>query len=85
MAIRAFGDKVMIAIGSSLYQQSRDGDYTFLDAIHDHALQFFGVQMLEAEEEKPLDERHPAPQWMAVFVNHTNKLQDEGNLDPRRG
>ncbi len=85
MAVRAFGDKVMIAIGSRLYQQTRDGDYTFLDAIHDHALDFFGVQMLEAEEMKPLNERHPALQWMAVFVDHTNKLHDEANANPREG
>jgi len=83
MAVKAFDDKMMVAIGGSLYQQTRDGDYTFLDAIHDHALSMFGVPMLETEEAKPLDERHPALQWMAAYVDHVNKLRGEGNTDSR--
>ena len=83
MAVKAFGNKMMVAIGGSLYQQTREGDYTFLHAIHDHALHFFGVPMLEAEEAKPIDERHPALQWMNAYVHHSNKLHAEGNTDPR--
>lgn len=81
MAIRAFGDKMMVAIGGSIYQQTREGEYTFLDAIHDHALHFFGEPMLESEEKLPLDKRHPALQWMASFVDHHNKLIAQGNTD----
>lgn len=81
MGMKAFGDKMMVAIGGSLYQQIREGEYTFLHAIHDHALDFFGLAMLQAEERKPLDDRHPALQWMAAFVGHTNKLHIECNTD----
>jgi hypothetical protein len=83
MAVKAFGDKMMVAIGGSLYQQTREGSYTFLDAIHDHALHFFGEPMLQAEEVKPIDEQHLALQWMNVYVENTNKLLAEGNADPR--
>ena len=79
MGIKAFGDKMMVAIGGSLYQLTREGEYSFLDAIHDHALDFFGLAMLEAEESKPLDERLPALQWMAAYADHVNKLHAEGN------
>lgn len=83
MAVKAFESKMMVAIGGSLYQQTREGSYTFLDAIHDHALHFFGVPMLEAEESKPMDARHPALQWMNSYVNHANRLHAEGNTDLR--
>ena len=55
---------MMVAIGGSIYRQNREGDYSFLHAVHDHALHLFGEQMLEAEEKKPLNEMHPALQWM---------------------
>lgn len=78
-----FNDKMMVAIGNSIYGQTREGDYTFLDAIHDHALHLFGEPMLEAEEKKPFNDRHPALQWMHTYVEHHNKLRSEGNIDPR--
>jgi hypothetical protein len=81
MGVKAFGDKMMVAIGGSIYRQSWDGEYTFMHAIHDHALEFFGVPMLEAEEKKPLDLRHPALQWMSAYVDHTNRLHKAGNTD----
>ncbi|GAA5164133.1 hypothetical protein GCM10025770_17460 [Viridibacterium curvum] len=80
LAIKAFGDKMMVAIGGGLYQQTREGIYTFLDAIHDHALHFFGEPMLEAEERKPLNERHPALQWMAAYVENHNKVIASDNV-----
>lgn len=82
MAIKAFGDKMMIAVGGFIYEQTREGAYTFMHAIHDHALELFGVPMLEAEEEKPLDERHPALQWMAAFVEHQNTVINGESADP---
>lgn len=82
MAVK-FGDKMMVGIGNALYRQTREGDYTFLHAIHDHALHLFGEPMLEAEEKKPLNERHPALQWMEAYVEHHNKTVAEGNHDPR--
>jgi hypothetical protein len=82
MAIK-FGDKMMVAVGNALYRQTREGDYTFLHAIHDHALHLFGVPMLEAEEKKPLDGRHPALEWLQAYVDHHNKVTAEGNADPR--
>lgn len=63
----------LIAIGGSIYKQTRPGSYTFLHAIHDHSLEFFGEQMLEEEERKPLEQRHPALRWMELFVSHSNR------------
>lgn len=74
MAVKAFDDKMMIAIGGSLYQQTWVGPYTYLHAIHDHALHFFGEPMLISEEQKPLEQRHPALQWMQIYVDHTNAV-----------
>jgi hypothetical protein len=82
MGIKAFGDKMMVAIGSTIYQQAQEGEYNFLNAIHDHALHLFGDDMLAAEEAKPLDERHPALQWMAAYVERLLSLRDAENKDP---
>lgn len=78
MAVKAFEDKMMVAIGGSLYLQTREGPYNFLHAIHDHALQFFGESMLDAEERKPLEHRHPALQWMQTYVDHHNATLADG-------
>lgn len=68
-------DTAYIAIGGTIYKQSRPGNYTYLHAIHDHALEFFGIPMLEAEEQKPFEQRHPALQWMALAVANANRLR----------
>lgn len=62
-----------VAIGGTIYKQSRPGNYTYLHAIHDHALKFFGTPMLEEEEKKPFEHRHPALKWMELSVTHTNR------------
>lgn len=77
-----FGGKMMVAIGGSIYQQTREGENTFLHAIHSHALHLFGESMLEAEEKKPLNDRHPALQWMEAYVVNHNKMMAEDNPDP---
>lgn len=82
MAVK-FGENMVVAIGGSIYRQTREGDYTFLHAIHDHALHMFGEPMIEAEEKKPLNKRHPALQWMEAYVAHHNKVMAEQNPDPR--
>ena len=66
-------DGAVTAIGSSLYKQTRPGDYTFLHAVHDHALLFFGETYLEEQEKKPLHLRHPALQWMYAYVEQTQR------------
>ena len=72
MGLKVDGE-AFIVIGDSIYKQNRSGIYTFLHVIHDHALEFFGRQMVEAEEEQPLEQRHPALQWMALSVSHSNQ------------
>ncbi len=42
-------DGVVATVGSSLYKQTRAGDYTFLHVVHDHALLFFGEEYLEEQ------------------------------------
>ena len=64
-------DGAITAIGGALYKQTRPGDYTFLHAVHDHALLFFGVAYLEEQEKMPLHSRHPALQWMYKYVEQT--------------
>lgn len=79
------GDKRMVVIGGSIYKQTRDGPYTFMHAIHDNALEFFGVPYMETEEAKPFEQRHPALQWMYTYVDLSQRLDREGIPDPRAG
>jgi hypothetical protein len=66
--------KLMTAFEGAIYRQSQEGPYNFVNILHDHALMFYGVPYLEAEERKPLNERHPALQWMYHSVEHHQKL-----------
>ena len=82
MAAR-MGDKWMVGIGGSIYKQTQEGPYNFMNALHDHALDFFGIPFLEQEETKPFAERHPAIQWMHTVVDLSQKLREYGSDDPR--
>jgi len=62
------GDKWMMVIGSSVYRQTREGPYNFINVLHDHALEFFGEEFIDAEEAKPFDDRHPAIQWLDTLI-----------------
>ena len=75
----------LVVIGGSIYKQTRPGEYTFLHAIHDHALEFFGTSMLEAEEQKPFEQRHPALQWMELFVANSNRPRTADDAGGRIG
>lgn len=75
------GDKWMIVIGSKIYKQTRDGSYNFVNAVHDHALEFFGTEFVDQEEAKPFADRHPAMQWLFMAVEQDEKLAKEGNTD----
>lgn len=79
------GDKRMIVIGGSIYKQTQEGSYSFGNVVHDCGLEFFGIPYLEDEERKPLQERHPALQWMYTYVDHDQRLREQGNVDPRAG
>lgn len=57
-------DKLVIAIGSSIYKQTREGRYRFADITNDCALELFGEAVLIEQEKLPLDQRHPALQWL---------------------
>lgn len=65
--------KVYIRIGNSIYKQERDGPYNFINAVHDHALHFFGDNLLEAEEAKPLGDRLPPLQWLEAFIENNDR------------
>jgi hypothetical protein len=80
MVIKA-GDKLMTAIEGGLYMQTREGPYNFINILHDHALLFFGEPYLEEEETKPLEQRHPALQWMYRLIEHRQKLERDGQTD----
>lgn len=77
------GDKWFIAIGGSIYKQTKEGGYNFVNALHDHALSFFGTEFVDAQGAKPFSERHPAMQWLFMAVERDAKLAQEGNTDPR--
>jgi hypothetical protein len=70
----------VILIGGSMYKQTRPGNYNFVNAVYDHALDFFGVPYLEEQEKKPLHLRHPALQWMYNWVE-----QSQANEATRTG
>lgn len=68
--------KMWVAIDGAIYQQVQDGPYNFVNAIHDHALHFFGEDVLETEESMPLHLRHPAIQWMHCYLDAISKFGD---------
>jgi len=76
-------DKWIIAIGAWIYKQTKEGDYNFVNALHDHALDFFGTTFVDQEEAKPVASRHPAMQWLFMAVERDERLKREGNTDPR--
>ena len=61
--------RIHSVLGSSIYVQAEPGPYNFINAIHDHALNFFGIERLEAEESRDLSDRHPALQWMYEHID----------------
>lgn len=75
------GDKWMVAVGGRIFAQIQENPYNFVNFIHDTALHFFGEPYLEAEEAKPLAERHPAVQWMHAFCGslRASKLTSRTN------
>lgn len=68
--------KLWMAHDGAIYQQTQDGPYNFVNALHDHALHFFGERLLDNEEAKPLELRHPAIQWMH---RHMDAVKKNGN------
>src|SRR5688572_28819600 len=50
--------KMYMALDGVMYQQTAEGPYNFVNAIHDHALHFFGEER-HAEDEKKFSELHP--------------------------
>ncbi len=76
------GGKLMTAFEGGIYLQTQEGPYNFVNVLHDHALMFFGVPYLEAQERKEINERHPALQWMYHSVEHHQMLlRDYGNIE----
>jgi hypothetical protein len=71
------GDRVMGIVGNIIYQQTREGGYNVVNMIHDYALSFFGEPRLEAEERMPLEQRHPALQWMYTYVENSEREPEE--------
>jgi hypothetical protein len=72
------GDKRMIVIGGSIYRQTQEGPYGFVNVCHDCGLEVFGVPYLVEQEQRPLHERHPALQWMYTYVDHHQRLAEQG-------
>jgi hypothetical protein len=72
------GGKVFMAHEGGIYSQIQEGPYNFVDAIHDHALHFFGTDYLEREEAKPFNQRNTAIQWMHSDVDHMQELERQG-------
>lgn len=79
------GDKWMVAVGGGIYRQVQEGEYGFLNVIHDYALTFLSVPFLVVEEAKPVNERHPAVRWMNTYVALRQCLDAQGNTDRRAG
>ena len=79
------GDDVYTAIEGGIYRGKRDGSTTFMRVIHDHALMFFGVPCLEAEELLLMEQRHPALQWMYAWVEHHNQIEKDDQTKDQLG
>lgn len=77
------GDKRMVVIGGSIYQQTREGPYGFMNLIHDCALEIFGTAYLEHQEQLPMENRHPALQWMSTYIENEEYLRRNGIDDPK--
>lgn len=77
--------KVWMVHDGGIYMQTQEGPYNFVNAIHDHALHFFGIDYLEQQEEKPSDHRNPAIQWMHSYVAHTQELERQGRNPKMEG
>lgn len=67
--------KATFIIDGSIYMQAKEGPYSFVNAIHDYALIFFGEQYLEQQERLNYPDRHPAIQWMHTYVDHLQALE----------
>ena len=81
------GDKWMMAIGGSIYRQTKEGGYNFVNAIHDHALSFFGPELVAEQTAIPFERMHPAMQWLDMVVARDEKLRQAGAFvdnDPAR-
>ena len=72
------GGKVLMAHAGGIYSQIQEGPYNFVNAIHDHALHFFGIDYLEQEEAKPFNQRNTAIQWMHSYVDRMQELERQG-------
>lgn len=68
------GESLWMIVGNEIYFKKDAADYGFMTAIHDYALHFFGLQFLEAEEAKPLSQRHPAMQWLQMSVDEDKRF-----------
>lgn len=77
------GDKRMIVIGGAIYKQTQERPYGLMNVVHDCGLEVFGIPYLEEQERRPLQERHPALQWMYTYVDHRHRLAQQGNVDSR--
>ena len=77
------GDKRMLIIGSGIYKQVQDGEYSPVNLAHDCGLELFGEPYLEEQEQMPLDQRHPALQWMYTYVEHREHLENQEHIDPK--
>lgn len=73
-----FQGKVVIALEGSIYVQTEVGPYNFVNALHDHALHFFGTPLLENEEEKALEDRLVPLQWLYTFIDRDRNWRERG-------
>src|SRR3990167_3958537 len=67
--IEAWGSMIT-TVGGSIYKQTRPGGYNFVAAVHDIALLFFGEDYLIQQEKLEMEKRHPALQWMYIWIEH---------------
>jgi hypothetical protein len=82
------GGKFFMVHDGGIYSQIQEGPYNFVNAIHDHALHFFGTDYLAKEESKPFTQRNTAIQWMHSYLDHIQEFEQRGkntNLELRLG
>lgn len=73
--------RIYMRLEDGIYELSETSDYNFVNAIHDHALHFFGNDFLDEEDKKELNSRHPAIQWMQKHINAINSCGNNDRID----
>lgn len=67
--------KTMFSIGGYVYLSTRDGPYSFMEMLHEHAFNFFGEDFINVEVKKPVEEMHTAALWFKTMMDYVAEIR----------